>query len=166
MSIKKLIPSRRQSSPRGAAPSGSRASNAFTLIELLVVFGMLGLLMGVAFSGIGQARRQARIAKATAEVRELMNAWLSYEAAHDDWPASVQFGTIDASRANLKELIGEGDEKVVYLNAKFTGANFCDPWGNPYRFRVLETSGESKATETFGAAIAFPNRNRIATYLP
>ena len=31
-------------------------SNAFTLVEMLVVIGMLSILMGVTFTGIGKAR--------------------------------------------------------------------------------------------------------------
>lgn len=145
----------------------NRTSNAFTLIELMVVFGMLAILMGVAFSGIGQARQQARIAKANAEVRELMNAWLSYEAAHDDWPSGFTFGDAElkASRANLKELIGEGEEETVYLNAKFVNDYFVDPWGNPYQFRLRKTT-DSSQSETFGASIAFPNRSRMLQFGP
>jgi prepilin-type N-terminal cleavage/methylation domain-containing protein len=140
---------------------GNRDSMAFTLIEMLVVLGMLGILMGVAFSGIGQARSQARIAKANSEVRELMNAWLSYEAAWDDWPVNVNGESIEADAGNLKELLGDNQEKVVYLHAQLSGGAFRDPWGTPYRFRVLEQQGTGDETrESFGASITFPNRNR------
>ena len=140
---------------------GNRDSMAFTLIEMLVVLGMLGILMGVAFSGIGQARSQARIAKANSEVRELMNAWLSYEAAWDDWPVSVNGESIEADASNLKELLGDNEEKVVYLHAQLSGGAFRDPWGTPYRFRVLKQQGSGDETrESFGASVTFPNRNR------
>ncbi|HPC49025.1 MAG TPA: type II secretion system protein, partial [Kiritimatiellia bacterium] len=52
-------------------------SLGFTLVEMLVVVGMLGVLMAVSFSGVGQARKQAKIAKANSETRELINAWLA-----------------------------------------------------------------------------------------
>ena len=144
---------------------GNRASTAFTLIEMMVVLGMLGILMGVAFSGIGQARNQARVAKANAEVRELVNAWLSYEAAYDDWPVTIEGDDLDASSSNLKELLGDNDDKKVYLNAQLANGNFCDPWGTPYRFRVLKIASSQNATEeSFGATITFPNRNRYVRW--
>jgi len=142
---------------------GNRDSMAFTLIEMLVVLGMLGILMGVAFSGIGQARSQARVTKANSEVRELMNAWLSYEAAWDDWPVTVSGESIEADAGNLKELLGDNPEKVIYLHAQLSAGAFRDPWGTPYRFRVLERQGTGdKTKESFGASITFPNRNRYA----
>jgi len=138
----------------------SRASTAFTLIEMMVVLGMLGILMGVAFTGIGQARNQARITKANAEVRELINAWLSYESSYDDWPVTIQGNELDATKSNLKELLGENPNNTIYLNAQMVNGAFRDPWGNPYKFRLLTKSGENKVTDKFSAAITFPNRHR------
>lgn len=162
----KRVTGKRKFSVRLCSALGSRASHAFTLIEMMVVLGMLGILMGVAFSGIGQARSQARIAKATSELRELMNAWLSYEAAYDDWPADMNVdGTgLDATESNLKVLLGKGDDKVVYLNAPISGspAAFRDPWGTEYRFKLLSKSRQNPQSEKFHAAIAFPNRHRYA----
>lgn len=145
---------------------GNRASNAFTLIEMMVVLGILGILMSVAVSGIGQARSQARVTKATSELRELMNAWLSYEAAYGDWPSDMNVdGTgLDATETNLKLLLGQGADKIVYLNAPMTGspAAFRDPWGTEYRFKLLSQSRQNPQSEKFHAAIAFPNRQRYA----
>jgi len=137
-----------------------RASNAFTLVEMLVVVGMLGILMGVSASGIGQARKQAAVAKANAELRELINAWLSYEASFDDWPVQVSGRQIDATSSALSELLGNNEQKTVYLNAQMVNGAFRDPWGTPYRFRLLNESGQSPVTEEFGAAVTFPNRHR------
>ena len=138
-----------------------RASNAFTLVELMVVLGMLGILMGVAVSGIGKARTQARIVKANAEVRELMSAWLSYEAAYDDWPTEMEGTDIDATESAISELIGGNKDKIVYLNASLVNGAFRDPWGTPYQFRLLrETGQDNKAQDEFGASITFPNRHR------
>jgi len=139
---------------------GSRRSSAFTLIEMLVVMGMLALLMGVAVSGIGQARGQAKVAKANAEVRELINAWLSYEAAYDDWPVDVTGEEIIADQTSLKELLGGNDDKAVYLNIQLTGGKFLDPWGTPYKFRLVNKSGQDQTTAEFPAAVTFPNRHR------
>jgi len=141
-------------------PKASRRSSAFTLVEMMVVTGMLGILMGVAFSGIGQARGQAKVAKANAEVRELINAWLSYEAAYDDWPVNVSGDSIVADKTSLNELMGGNEDKAVYLNAQLTGGLFLDPWGTPYQFRLLNKSGQDSKTVEFPAAFTFPNRHR------
>lgn len=139
----------------------NNASNAFTLVEMLVVLGMISILMSVTFTGIGRARTSARIAKANSEVRSLMNAWLSYEASYDDWPVAVQGETIEATEGNIAELLGKNESKTVFLNAQMSNGAFRDPWGTPYRFRLLsDTGGENKTTDYFGSAITFPNRMR------
>jgi len=139
---------------------GNRSSNAFTLIEMLVVMGILGILMGVAFSGIGQARNRARIARANLELRQLVSAWLAYEAAYDDWPVKVQGDEVDTTEGNIQELLGKNDEETVYLNAQLMNGAFRDPWGTPYRFRLLGESGQNAVTEDFAATVTFPNRHR------
>jgi len=137
-----------------------RAAMAFTLVEMMVVTGMLAILMGVAFSGIGQARKQAKIAKANAEIRELVNAILSYETEVDELVITAT--PVDATEANLKELIGEGQTETVYLNVPMDRKAFRDPWGNPYRYRIIEESVDSiDANQTrVSAAVTFPNRHR------
>jgi len=127
---------------------------------MMVVTGMLAILMGVAFSGIGQARAQARVAKANTEIRELVNAWLSYEAAYDDWPVTVSGNEMDATEANLEELLGKGKDGVVYLNAAIINGAFRDPWGTPYKFTLINQSNQDKVTDKFPISVRFPNRHR------
>ncbi len=138
----------------------NRATMAFTLIEMMIVTGMLGVLMGVTFSGLGQARKQAKITKANAEIRELMNAWLAYEAAYDDWPLEMKGDMIEATEENLKELLDGNQDQTVYLNANMERGAFRDPWGMPYRFRLVYEDDQNKMTEDFEATVTFPNRHR------
>ncbi len=133
-----------------------RRREAFTLMEMMVVIGMLGVLMGVTFSGVGQAQRRARVAKANAEVRELVNAILAYEAAEESLPVTPD--PVDATDAALADLLGNSGGPV-YLNVPMSGGKFLDPWGTPYRFRIgLEQ--ESGDMENFSATVTFPNRQR------
>ena len=135
----------------------NRSTNAFTLIEMMVVTGMLAILMGVAFSGIGQARNQARVAKANTEVRELVNAILSYEAANEELDVAPT-GT-EATEGNIQNLLGLGGSKTVYLNAPMVRGAFRDPWGTPYKYRVVEARVDDDRT-TGSASVTFPNRQR------
>ena len=135
------------------------ARRAFTLIEMLVVLGILGMLMAVTFGGIGQARTRARIAKANAEARELVNAILAYEAAGGS--LNIAETPRDALESELAELLGNTGGPV-YLNAPMVNSAFRDPWGTPYRFRVIERviSSASGMSEDFAATVTFPNRGR------
>lgn len=137
----------------------NRNTMAFTLIEMMIVTGMLAVLMGVTFSGIGQARRQAKITKTNAEIRELVKAWLAYEAAYDDWPVEVKGKEIEATEDNLKELLGENQDQTVYLNVNMDRGALRDPWGTPYRFRLLLEENKNRIDERFEATVTFPNRH-------
>lgn len=135
----------------------NRSGNAFTLVEMLVVTGMLTILMGVAFSGLGQARAQARVAKANTEIRELVNAILSYEAENEE--LDIAAAPKDATASNIGKLLGGGTDKV-YLNAPVVNGAFRDPWGTPYRYRVVEGRVDEGNSTIVSAAITFPNRHR------
>ncbi len=138
----------------------NRNTMAFTLIEMLIVIGMLAVLMGVAFSGVGHARRQAKITKAHTEIRELMNAWMAYEAAYDDWPLTMQGEEIEATEENLKELLEGNQDNAVYLNVDIDRGAFRDPWGTAYKFRLVYESKQNQPAEDFEATVTFPNRHR------
>ena len=49
----------------------------------------------------------------------------------------------------------------MYLNAQMVNGAFRDPWGEPYRFRLLTETSQNKESEIFGASVTFPNRQRV-----
>ena len=136
----------------------------FTLVEMLTVVGILGILMGTAFTGLSQAQRQGRTAKAQTEIRQLISAWFAYEAANDDWPVNMPSGgePVEATQAVLQELLGDGQGSVskVYLNAPIRAGAFRDPWGTPYKLKITPQRDVPDISDTFSAAVTFPNRNR------
>lgn len=138
-----------------------RRDKGFTLIEMLIVICMLGVLMLTAATGISHAKGQARVTRANAEVRELIGAWLAYEAAYDGWPNGLSEGEIEATESNLKELLGLGENTVVFLNAQMKNGAFRDPWGMPYKIRFVDRP-QSVLQDKFSGAISFPNRGRPA----
>ena len=148
--------------PPSSAP---RSTMAFTLIEMMVVTGMIAILMGVAFSGLGQARNQARIVKANTEIRELVNAILSYETAEEQ--LAITDSPTEATREKIGHLLGEKQGSTVYLNAQLVNDAFRDPWGTPYRYRILKGQAmDSEANRTtVSAAVTFPNRQREIRFM-
>lgn len=143
-----------------------RANKGFTLVEMLTVMGMLGILMGISATAISRAQEQARIAKANTEVRQLIGAWLAYEAAYDGWPVAPPEGDegIEATESVLKELLGQGQNKVVFLNAQLINGALRDPWGQPYKLR-FKSQPQNDIQDTFSTAISFPNRSRLKQQL-
>jgi len=140
----------------------------FTLIELLVVVAMLAILAGTISSGIVSAMRNAKIAKANTEVREITNAILAYENAASDHKLPTLSG-VEASESSLGFLLGgagTGEDKKaipVLFNASLRGGSVYDPWGTPYR--VLIKPGQEKiedhALDSLTAATFIPNYYRL-----
>lgn len=144
----------------------------FTLVELLVVISMIAVLMGGAAASFSRAREQAKIAKATADVKEMTNAILAYENYTKDHSLQSVAGVAngDASKSTLGFIVGdapnsESGEVPVLYNAQFSGSGkILDPWGNPYRVRVEEPSGSDPNLSLTDVNVSFylPNMNREA----
>ena len=155
----------------------TKRKRGFTLVELITVIAMLILLMGAVTSAVSGARRRAKIQQAISEVQELTNAILAYEnfikpgekdsplkgkATGDNWE--------EASKDKMNFVLGEeknpnGQEGnvPVLFNGVVRGGMIRDPWGNPYRFRIMapEIDADDNAGNASESAVAIPNINRI-----
>ena len=133
-------------------------AEGFTLIELLVVITILGILMGLGFSGVSAIRSQAKNAQARNDCVGVSAAILNFYNDYSRYPTAKQEDAIyepsdDASGGNVEVLnaLTAQDPKlnprqVVYYDgknakrAKSSGkyesglgeGSLFDPWGNTY----------------------------------
>lgn len=122
------------------------SKSGFTLVELLVVIAMLAVLGGAVGSGVASAQKNAKIAKATVETREITNAILAYENANEKYELPT-INRQDASMSSLGFLLGQGGtaadgKKVpVLYNANLRNdKRVYDPWGIPYKVLIKRGS--------------------------
>ena len=108
---------------RGRRLSARQAGTlGFTLIELMVVTVVMGTLAGMAMVRTSYTVEQARIAKATGDIRALAQDILGYQTSGHALPP----GLTDIDRAGL-----------------------LDPWGRPYVYFLFSTGGIPR-TDIFG----------------
>ena len=126
------------------------SSQGFTLIELLVVIAMIMILAGSVTASVVKAQRRAKIARATAECREITNAILAYEN-YDRNHTLKPLSDVPADKSSLGFILGDGgttaggDKIPVLYNGALKDNKVIDPWGRPYRVTIQEASGLSNA---------------------
>jgi len=139
----------------------------FTLIEVMIVTSIIGIMAAAMTVSMAGARQRARIVKAEVETRELINAIRAYEIAMDELPFDQEENKdLEATEANLRDLIlpSERNGRVVYLNVRLVNGAMRDPWGRPYRIRVLKGdagAGQSRR-EAFVSGAFVPSLSRPA----
>jgi prepilin-type N-terminal cleavage/methylation domain-containing protein len=142
---------------------------AFTLVELLAVIAIAAIIMSAVLSAYVQARRHAKVARAQAELRELLKAWSQYYLAYNGWPASLDGKTevpmdyAGALQPLYATLAGgapnpDNPKGIPFLNIAPPVAGqqyYQDPWKNPYR--VSFTHGKVVNETALRISVSFPN---------
>ena len=153
-----------------------KTKSGFTIIELLTVISLILLLMGAVTASVTGARRRAKIQQAITEAQQLTDAILGYEnfgrpgssspledkKTEQSWKVATE-GDMSFVLGKDKNPSGEGVLPVLF-NGAVTGGAIRDPWGNPYRYRILSASvnpDDDHEGDQGEAAFAFPNINRI-----
>lgn len=106
--------------------------NAFTLVELAIVVAIVGVLAAVGAGRYQVYLERARIARAIVELRGI------------------------ATRIEL----AEEESRVLPSNLVDVGVTTLDPWGNPYRYLLLQ------GNLPVGLADGSPDRPSVAAGLP
>lgn len=67
-----------------------RTARGFTLIELLIVIAIILLLAGLLLPAVSLARRHAKRAAASTEVKNIEATWRQYYSEYERWPSFVE----------------------------------------------------------------------------
>ena len=144
------------------ASSFRQERKGFTLVEILVVMAILAILASLMIVGMDASRKKARITKAHAESKQLIQAWKSYWLVYGKWPASCE-GQSDAQMdsTTMKFLMGDNPKKLPFFepNEQVSLVGFKDPWGNLYTVD-FKASTKLTDTETYQTTVFLPQCRR------
>ncbi len=103
----------------------------FTLVELLVVVAMIALLLAILLPSLARARRQAKITKVHAELRNIGTALSAYFNEYNDYPLASSYCAGQAqSMAQYFELPTE-----LFAGGYLTGRIQADSWHEYHQFQ-------------------------------
>ena len=116
---------------------GRKRDRGFTLIELLAVIVVIGILAGMLFSVLQQARKSARKKKCVAEIQEVVKAWKAYYGVYGSLPAYAEMdaAAVDVLRGNNA---GANPRNIKFMDfpEEASADGFRDPWGRRYRLEM------------------------------
>jgi len=148
----------------------------FTLIEMLTVIAIILMLMGAITTSVSGARRRAKTQQAISEAQEMTNAILAYEnygrqgqvsplegkATGESWKEATE-GELAFILGNESMPNGQDGNVPVLFNGAVRNGKLLDPWGHPYRYKILSSTldQDDESGNVKESAFAFPNINRI-----
>lgn len=136
-------------------PSGLAANRGFTLIELLAVVVLMGVLATFAVQRSKQTIDQARVARATGDIRAIMVDIMAYSAAAPGQALPLVLSDID--RAGMVDPWGR---PYVYVNFKVGGSPRTDVFGVPLNSSFdVYSLGEDGASTT--SIVAGPSQDDV-----
>jgi general secretion pathway protein G len=117
-----------------------KLARGFTLIELLIVLAIIGILASIILVSINNARQEAKITTAKAQLRQIYNAINLLETDTGEWPGHKAPESIEPGVPNNEIWDLNGPENGLtatdgdYPNWSGPYILFApiDPWGNPY----------------------------------
>ncbi len=145
----------------------------FTLMELMVVIVIISILAASFSYSMSSAQTTARVAKATAEAREIGNAIRLFALTQENQQEGFEMmglnsvnGVAEIS-STLSTLLTEPSSQnnnVTYFNVTGRGLlhnRLCDPWGNPYMIRVKRiTPDGAKNADAYETILPLEGRHR------
>ncbi|MEL7499999.1 MAG: DUF1559 domain-containing protein [Planctomycetota bacterium] len=94
----------------------SKNNRGFTLVELMVVMSIIGVLIAMLFPAVQQVRDAARRTTCGNNLRQIGVGLLSFEAAHQSFPAGAELGTYHAWSSRILPFV---EQTSLYNNLDF-----------------------------------------------
>lgn len=113
----------------------------FTLIEIIVVVALIGILSAAAYAAFGEARHEARVKKALADMEtiqlgmELLKADTGvYPHRSNRYcpPTAAANNEVPLNTAAAGLLLNNPSNPFPNWNGPYLNTNLLDPWGTPY----------------------------------
>lgn len=146
-----------------------KMKKAFTLVEMIVVVAVIAILMASIGVAVNKAQLRSRIARAETEAGEITNAIHAYGNYVDT--GIPERSDVDADEMSLAFILGGGTDRAggqvpVLYNASVTGGKILDPWGKPYRVRIMKLGADTAQDQVargMTTGVLVPNRyNKMA----
>lgn len=115
----------------------------FTVIELAVGIAIAALLVWMVANGMQQARKNATVAKAQAQLSRLETAIKMYEMDVGNYPGENNKTLVAALTVNTEESGWSGPYLQIKKNELNEKGEYLDAWGNPFVYVNPGVNNES-----------------------